>query len=38
MISLLTGINSTAAALDAERTRMDVISQNIANINTTKRP
>jgi flagellar basal-body rod protein FlgC len=38
MISLLPGINSTSAALDAERTRMDVISQNIANINTTKGP
>jgi flagellar basal-body rod protein FlgC len=38
MISLLTGINSTGAALDAERIRMDVISQNIANVNTTKGP
>jgi flagellar basal-body rod protein FlgC len=38
MISLLTGINSTAAALDAERVRMDVISQNIANVNTTRGP
>ena len=38
MISLLTGINSTAAALDAERIRMDVVSQNIANVNTTKGP
>jgi flagellar basal-body rod protein FlgC len=36
MISLLTGIDSTASALDAERVRMDVISQNIANVNTTK--
>ncbi len=36
MISLLSGINSTAAALDAERIRMDVISQNIANVNTTR--
>ena len=35
MINLLTGIDSTSAALDAERTRMDVISQNIANVNTT---
>jgi flagellar basal-body rod protein FlgC len=35
MISLLTGINSTGAALDAERIRMDVVSQNIANVNTT---
>jgi flagellar basal-body rod protein FlgC len=38
MISLLAGINSTAAALDAERVRMDVISQNIANVNTTRGP
>ena len=38
MISLLTGINSTGAALDAERIRMDVISQNIANVNTTRGP
>jgi len=38
MISLLPGINSTAAALDAERIRMDVVSQNIANVNTTKGP
>ena len=36
MISLLTGIESSASALDAERVRMDVISQNIANANTTR--
>jgi flagellar basal-body rod protein FlgC len=36
MIPLLTGIESSASALDAERVRMDVISENIANINTTK--
>ena len=36
MISLLPGIDSTASALDAERVRMDVISQNIANVNTTR--
>ena len=36
MISLLTGIDSTASALDAERIRMDVISENIANVDTTK--
>jgi len=35
MIDLLSGIQSTAAALDAERTRLDVISENIANANTT---
>ena len=36
MIPLLSGIDSTASALNAERTRMDVISENIANVNTTK--
>ena len=36
MINLLSGIDSTAAALNAERIRMDVISQNIANVNTTR--
>ena len=36
MIDLLPGINSTAAALTAERTRMDVIGQNIANVNTVR--
>jgi flagellar basal-body rod protein FlgC len=36
MIQILSGIDSTASALDAERLRMDVISENIANVNTTK--
>src|SRR5215510_2079976 len=36
MINLLTGINNTTSALTAERVRMDVISQNIANANTTR--
>ena len=35
MIDILSGIQSTAAALDAERTRLNVISENIANANTT---
>jgi flagellar basal-body rod protein FlgC len=35
MINLLSGINITSSALTAERVRMDVISQNIANANTT---
>ncbi len=35
MIDLLPGINSSSAALDAERIRMDVVSQNIANVDTT---
>jgi flagellar basal-body rod protein FlgC len=36
MINLLTGIDSTSSALDAERVRMDVIAGNIANANVTK--
>lgn len=36
MISLLPGIQSTNAALSAERVRMEIISQNIANSNTTR--
>src|SRR5262250_1721012 len=36
MINLLAGINNTSSALAAERVRMDVISQNIANANTTR--
>ena len=36
MVDLLSGIQSTSAALNAERTRMDVISENIANANTTR--
>lgn len=35
MIEPLAGIKNTVAALDAERTRIDVISENIANVNTT---
>ena len=35
MIHVLTGIQNTSAALDAEQTRLDVISQNIANAHTT---
>src|ERR1041384_2190097 len=38
MINILPGIDSTSAALSAERTRLDVISQNIANVNTTRGP
>jgi flagellar basal-body rod protein FlgC len=36
MVELLPGVQSTASALTAERIRMDVIAQNIANINTTR--
>jgi len=38
MINILPGINSTTAALNAERIRMDVVGQNIANLNTTRGP
>ena len=34
MIQILTGIQNTSAALDAEHTRLDVIAQNIANAHT----
>ncbi len=36
MIDMLPGVDCTASALTAERIRMDVISQNIANANTTR--
>jgi flagellar basal-body rod protein FlgC len=35
MIQILAGVQNTAAALSAEQTRLDVISENIANANTT---
>lgn len=38
MINLLSGIDTTAAALTAERVRMDVVTQNIANANTVSGP
>ena len=38
MINILSGLQSTAAALDAERTRLDVISENIANAHTSRGP
>ena len=38
MTSLIPGIASTSAALDAERTRLEIIAQNIANANTTHGP
>ena len=38
MINFLSGIASTTSALNAERIRMDIISQNIANANTTRGP
>ena len=36
MISFISSLPSTTAALDAERTRLQVIAQNIANANTTR--
>lgn len=36
MINLLNGIESTSSALNAERIRMEVVSQNIANANATQ--
>lgn len=36
MINLLSGIDSTSAALNAERVRLDIVSENIANAETTK--
>jgi len=38
MINILNGIDSTSSALNAERIRMDVVSQNIANVNITRGP
>ncbi len=38
MLPLLSGVQSTATALEAERIRMEVISQNIANANTSRGP
>ena len=36
MIQILAGIQNTSAALDAEHARLDIISQNIANAQTTR--
>ena len=36
MIHVLNGVQSTAAALNAERIRMEVVGQNIANANVTR--
>jgi len=38
MVQILSGVQSSTAALEAERTRLDVISENIANANTTRGP
>ena len=36
MIEILSGIKNTSSALEAERTRLDVIAQNLANAHTTR--
>ena len=36
MIEIMPGVDSAASALQAEKTRMEVIGQNIANANTTR--
>jgi flagellar basal-body rod protein FlgC len=38
MVQILSGIQSTTAALEAERTRLDVIAENIANSHSTRSP
>jgi flagellar basal-body rod protein FlgC len=38
MVDILNGIQGTTAALSAERTRLDVIAENIANAHTTRGP
>jgi flagellar basal-body rod protein FlgC len=38
MINVLTGINATSSALEAERIRMEVISQNIVNAEVSRMP
>src|SRR5947207_15705110 len=38
MVQILSGIQSTTAALEAERTRLDIISENIANAHPTRSP
>jgi flagellar basal-body rod protein FlgC len=36
MLNFISGISATSAALNAERIRMEIVSQNIANANTTR--
>jgi flagellar basal-body rod protein FlgC len=37
-MNLISGIDVTAGALDAQRTRLDIVAQNIANSETTRTP
>ena len=36
-MSLMGSLNVSASGMSAQRTRMDIIAQNIANVNTTRR-
>jgi len=36
MVNLIAGIDTASAGLNAQRLRMEIVSQNIANVNTTK--
>ena len=35
-MSLMTSLNISASGMTAQRTRMDIIAQNVANVNTTR--
>jgi flagellar basal-body rod protein FlgC len=37
-MNLISGIDVTASALDAQKTRLDIVAQNIANAETTRTP
>jgi flagellar basal-body rod protein FlgC len=37
-VNLISGIDITASALNAQRTRLDIVAQNIANAQTTRTP
>jgi flagellar basal-body rod protein FlgC len=37
-MNLISGIDITAGALNAQKTRLDIVAQNIANTNTTRTP
>jgi len=37
-MNLISGIDITAGALNAQKTRLDIVAQNIANANTTRTP
>ena len=35
-MSIMTSLNISASGMTAQRTRMDIIAQNVANVNTTR--